>query len=143
MNAAQLMTDNPRTIRVDDTLADALELLQSMAVRHLPVVDEHGDLVGMLSDRDVAALARSFTEGEDATRTIAQRAGTRVAAVMSADPVCVDPDADAAEVIERMLENRIGAVPVVDGDGTVVGIISYIDVLRAMSAVLRNGAAAA
>ena len=49
---------------------------------------------------------------------------------MSADVVSVDADAEMNEVIETMLEQRIGAVPVVDGEGNVIGIISYVDIMR-------------
>ena len=49
---------------------------------------------------------------------------------MRADVVSVDEEADLREVIETLLEQRIGAVPVVDGDGKLTGIISYVDLLR-------------
>jgi acetoin utilization protein AcuB len=53
---------------------------------------------------------------------------------MSSDVVTVDPEDDVHDVIDRMLENKIGAVPVVDADQTLVGIISYVDVLRHLGA---------
>ena len=53
MIAADIMTDNPRTIRSTDPVSDAVDLLHSMNVRHLPVVDGRGQLIGMLSDRDL------------------------------------------------------------------------------------------
>jgi acetoin utilization protein AcuB len=129
--AADLMTENPRTIGVNDSLEDAIEALQTMHVRHLPVVDAEGDLVGMLSDRDVGALLRPFRDAEQEEGAPPGGAGVRVASLMSGDVVCVDADADVREIIERMLEEKIGAVPVVDGEGTVVGIVSYVDILRA------------
>lgn len=136
MNAADLMTENPRTIRPTDPVSEAIDALQSMEIRHLPVVDDEGNLVGMLSDRDLGPLMRSFTEGADAERMILPLSQRRVVDFMSADVVSVDPDADVADVIETMLEQRIGAVPVVDGEGDVVGIISYVDVLRALGGEL-------
>lgn len=133
MIAAELMTENPRTIRATDPVSQAFEALQSMDIRHLPVVDEQNDLVGMLSDRDLGPLLRTFTEGVEAERLIVPLSSRRVADFMSADVVSVDADADLSEVIETMLEQRIGAVPVVDGEGNVIGIISYVDVLRAVA----------
>jgi len=132
MIAADLMTENPRTIRVTDSIGEALDVLQSMDIRHLPVVDDEDNLVGMLSDRDLGPLMRVFTEGEDAKRISVPLAQRRVADFMSADVVSVDPDADVKDVIQTMLEERIGAVPVVDGEGSVSGIISYVDILRAL-----------
>ena len=136
MIAADLMTENPRTIRATDLVSDALDALQSLEIRHLPVVDEENNLVGMLSDRDLGSLMRTFTEGADAERMVVPLSRRRVVDVMSADVVSVDADAEMSDVIEVMLEQRIGAVPVVDGEGNVAGIISYVDILRVLGGEL-------
>lgn len=133
MIAADLMTENPRTIRATDPLGQAIEALESMKVRHLPVVDDQNELVGMLSDRDLGSLMRTFSEGADAERLIVPLSRRRVAEFMSADVVSVETDAELREVIDTMLEQRVGALPVVDRDGNVTGIISYVDVLRAVA----------
>jgi CBS domain-containing protein len=130
MIAADVMTENPRTIGSNDTIAQAIDALQAMDVRHLPVVDEEGELVGMLSDRDLGPMMRTYVEGAEAERMVLPLSRTRVAQVMSSDVVSVDVDDDVTDVVETMLEQRVGAVPVVDGEGAVVGIISYVDVLR-------------
>lgn len=124
MIAADIMTKKPRTIRVTAAVTSALDVLSALDVRHLPVVDDDGELIGMLSDRDVGPFLKTFTEGGGSPN------GHRVADLMSGDVVSVDTDTDLEEVIETLLEQRIGAVPVVDGDGTLAGIISYVDVLR-------------
>lgn len=124
MIATDVMTPRPRTIRVDASINAALDVLWTLEVRHLPVVDDDGELVGMLSDRDVGALMRTFREGGSPLTN------RRVGELMSADVIAVDVDADVGEVIETLIEERIGAVPVIDGEGSVVGIISYVDLLR-------------
>jgi acetoin utilization protein AcuB len=134
MIAVDIMTVNPRTIRSTDSLGQALEVLQSLEVRHLPVVDELGHLVGMLSDRDLGSLVRVFTEGAEAERLTLPLNTRSVAEVMSSFPISVASDADILEVIDQMLEERIGAVPVVDDAENVIGIISYVDVLRSFAA---------
>jgi acetoin utilization protein AcuB len=120
MIAADVMTENPKTILATDPLRDALEILQALEIRHLPVVDDDDDLVGMVSDRDLAPLLRTYDGASD----------RKVAQLMSSDVVSVGLDAELREVIETLLEQRIGAVPVVDGDGKIAGIISYVDLLR-------------
>lgn len=125
--AADLMTENPRTIRDEASIGDALDALEELDVRHLPVVDDDGNLVGMLSDRDLRPLRREH-EQEDAVR----RARTPVADLMTSGVVSVTTDTETDEIIELMLDHKIGAVPVVDGEGQVVGIVSYVDVLRAI-----------
>lgn len=132
MNASEIMTENPRTVLDSDSIADALEALSAMQVRHLPVVDADGNLVGMLSDRDLAPFVRWVADDVHPERrtTLATR---RVAELMSADVVSVDLDSELSAVIDAMLSERVGAVPVVDADGSVAGIISYVDVLRALA----------
>lgn len=127
MLAHEVMTENPRTIRESDTIGEAILVLETMDVRHLPVVDSQGNLVGMLSDRDLRPIMRSF---EDA----AAQSLTPVAEIMTAGPITVEVDSDIKEVIETILEQRVGAVPVVDGDGNIAGIISYVDLLRVFAA---------
>jgi acetoin utilization protein AcuB len=134
MIAADLMTENPRTMLPTDTVSQAVEALQSMNVRHLPIVDEGGRLIGMLSDRDLGPLMRTFTEDAEVEHMVVPLSRRRVAELMSSDVVSVDLESDLAEVIELMLDERIGAVPVVDDADNVVGIISYVDVLRAVAA---------
>ncbi len=133
MIASDLMTENPATIRPTNTIGEAIEALQSLEIRHLPVVDEENNLVGMVSDRDLGPLMRAFSEGESAEAMVLPLSRRRVSDVMSADVVSVNADADLVEVIETMLEQHVGALPVVDGEGNVQGIISYVDVLRAVS----------
>lgn len=125
--AADLMTENPRTILEDASIEDALQVLEELDVRHVPVVDDDGNLVGMLSDRDLGPLKDDYDE-DNAVR----RARTRVAERMTSDVVSTNMDAEIEEIVELMLDHKIGAVPVVDGEGHVVGIVSYVDVLRTL-----------
>jgi acetoin utilization protein AcuB len=59
----------------------------------------------------------------------------KISSIMTADVLSVDVESDVTEIIELMLEHKVGAVPVVDGDGGVVGIVSYMDVLRELAAL--------
>lgn len=126
--AVDLMTENPRTISQGASVADAIEVLEQLDIRHLPVVDDDDNLVGMLSDRDLRPLLGERDE-EDPVR----RARTLVSDLMTSGVVSVTTDAEVSEIIELVLDNKIGAVPVVDGEGHVVGIVSYVDILRALA----------
>jgi CBS domain-containing protein len=132
MKARDVMTPNPVTVAPQASLAEVWDLMRESDIRHVPVVQD-GALVGMLSDRDLASLdvARLLTvEGADALR---RRLGTAVVGVMSSDVILVEPEADLGEVVDLMLEHKVGAIPVVHPDTReVAGIISYIDVLRAV-----------
>lgn len=130
MIAADVMTESPLTILETDPVSDALEVLATLDIRHLPVVDRSDTLVGMISDRDLGPLMRSYDEA----------ASRKVTEYMSADVVSVDEETELREVIETLLEQRIGAVPVVDGDGKITGIISYVDLLRTYAGELESNA---
>jgi CBS domain-containing protein len=130
MIVEEIMSKNPGTVKANSPLLDAVDLLQSLSVRHLPVVNEEGELVGMLSDRDLRSLTIDMVRATEPIGTVVMRGSRPVTELMSGSVISVNPDAEIAEVIELMLENKVGAVPVVDGDGTIVGMVSYVDVLR-------------
>ncbi|WP_437899889.1 CBS domain-containing protein [Sorangium sp. So ce124] len=131
IRAARLMTETPRTVRVDDPIGEAVDVLQTTDFRHLPVVDELGELVGMLSDRDLRGLQLPCAEDTAAVDAALQKARVPVSMMMmSSNVVSVGPDADVTELMELMVDNKIGAVPVVDGEGALLGIVSYVDVFR-------------
>jgi acetoin utilization protein AcuB len=136
MQAQDIMTADPTTVSPEATVAEAWDLMRDHAVRHIPVVDR-GGLVGMVSDRDLAHfdLARLLTtEGAEELR---RELGTPVVRIMSADVVAVDPETELGEIVDLLVDNRIGAVAVVrPGTRDLVGIVSYIDVLKAVRDLL-------
>ncbi len=138
MTARELMTPNPATVTPQSSVAEAWDLMRELDVRHVPVVQD-GALVGMLSDRDLAYLdvARLFTaEGADALR---RELATPVINVMRSDVIYVEPETDVSDVVELLIENKIGAIPVARPDTReVVGIVSYIDALRALQNLLQE-----
>ncbi len=120
MVVSEIMTENPAFVEVGQALDTALEALDNLQIRHLPVVDE-GRLVGILSDRDLAAYRHRGLDGDQLPT---------IAALMSADVLSVDPESDVSEAIELMLDAKCGAIPVVEPDtDRLVGIVSYVDVL--------------
>ena len=125
--AMDIMTTKVVTIRQTASVRDAIRTLDELDVRHLPVLDEHKELVGMLSDRDLLRLRRS---AEGLQRPVSE--------VMSADVLAVTPTTEVTEIIDIMSENRIGAVPVVDNDSQLAGLVSYVDVLREAGRVLSD-----
>jgi len=124
----EVMTAVPVTTSPHATVRQALRLLLTLDLRHLPVVDD-GRLIGMLSDRDFrTALGPGFLDGIASADALE----ASVASLMTADLVIVAPETDLAEVIDLMIEHRIGAIPVVgDVADELLGIVSYVDILRA------------
>lgn len=128
------MTPDPYALEPTATVAEALALLRELDVRHLPVINDDREVVGMLSDRDLRGLALA----EPTAEWPRGRLDILVSEVMSTDVLAVDLDTPADEIVELMLEYKIGAVPVVDAEHHLIGIVSYIDVLRFFQPLLSS-----
>ena len=123
------MTPKPITITVQESLQGAMELMAMKRIRHLPVVDGTGKLIGMVTDRDLRRVAPSPLFGGDAEKAGAQLEGTTVERVMIRSPATIGPQQRLQDAMKLMVEKKYGALPVVDG-ARLVGIITPIDVMK-------------
>ncbi len=132
MSAQDLMTPNPVFVSPDATVAEVWDLMRVRAIRHVPVLDG-GTLVGMLSDRDLAHFDMVPLLTVDGAEALRRELSTPVVKVMSTDVVAVNPETGLGEVVDLLIEHRVGAVPVVRPEtGELIGIVSYVDVLEAL-----------
>jgi CBS domain-containing protein len=116
----KLMTENPRSIEADKSVAYAAKMMRDEDVGLAPVVD--GDrLVGTLTDRDIAI--RVVAEGRDPESTTARE-------VASTDVITVDPQQELDEALRLMAQHQVRRLPVVEEDGRLVGIVAQADVAR-------------
>jgi acetoin utilization protein AcuB len=144
MLVKDVMTKDPITIDPEAALGTAVDVMRTKHVRHLPVVDDDGQIVGILTDRDLrhavlepAAETYLSTEGRRQARGLSERlADLRVRNVMTWGVVTVRPETSLAHAALIMSEQRVGSLPVVEL-GRVVGLLTEADVLRA---VARGGA---
>ncbi len=122
-----VMSRDPLTVSPSDTVGKAEELMYENHYRQLPVV-ENKQLIGIVSDRDIRSfLAQpSFVEPEKRARALR----TKVNKIMTAKPLTVSPEDDLREAVELLIEEKIGGIPVVDETEGLVGIVTYVDVLR-------------
>ena len=129
MITREYMSPDPFVVHATDSIGSVLATMMEADVRHLPV-GANGMLVGIVSDRD---LRRSLDVIPGPARGGLVNALERpISELMSSDVISVNAETEMVEVIDLMLDHKIGAIPVVEGDSLkVVGIISYIDVLRA------------
>ena len=138
MLARDLMTPNPVTVDLNASTADAWDIMREHEIRHVPVVDG-GVLVGMLSDRDLGPLDIGRILAFDGAAAVRAELARPVIDRMSVDVVSVHTETEVSDVIDLLLEARVGAVPVVRPDSReIVGIVSYVDVLRALGAALEK-----
>jgi CBS domain-containing membrane protein len=124
-----LMTADPFTLTVDDTLAAVFDLMDQHHVRHVPIVDGDGDLVGLVTHRDLAAIARATDTSVPVSNRLEVLAEGRVDEVMSVEVETATPDQDLASAAAMMLENKFGCMPVVEGS-RLVGILTESDFVR-------------
>lgn len=128
------MTSHPFTVTPENSLPDAIEVMRSRGVRHLPVVE--GDrVVGVLSHSDIAAAGPSASTTFSAGEVTYLLAKLKVAKVMTRNPVTVSPDALLEEAAVLLRDNRIEMLPVVDG-GRLVGVITESAILDAFIEIL-------
>jgi len=136
MTARDLMTSNPATVTPRTTIAEAWDLMRELDVRHLPVIEGEA-LVGMLSDRDLGNLDVTRLLTEAGADTLRRQLSRPVVQLMSTDVVAAEPETEVSELVTLLLEHKVGAIPVVTPDTRqIVGIVSYIDVLRVLQEVL-------
>lgn len=115
----------------DNLLQAALKMLQR-GVRHLPVVDGHQRLIGMLSDRDLRGAVGDPALLADSTQLPLRLDQRRVAEAMTCTPAVADLCTPLAVLAQRLSDEQLGALPIVDQERRLLGIVSYVDVLRAM-----------
>lgn len=129
------MSGDPVTTSPGASALEALGAMLDRGIRHLPVIDGHGHVVGVLSIDDVrAALPHPVglrQSPADAQRTAALELS--VGEIMTHDPATLGEEATLAEAAECMAERRIGCVPIVDENGELAGLLSETDVLWAVA----------
>ena len=116
----EVMTESPRTVRGDDTVADAAKLMRDEDAGIAPVTEDGGKLVGVVTDRDLAI--RVIAEGKDPR-------STQVAEIASEKVYTVEPQQDLDEALSLMAQHQVRRLPVVE-DGKLVGILAQADVAR-------------
>lgn len=116
MKVETLMSPEPLVVHAQERLERAAQKMADRGVRHLPVVDHDGVLLGILSQRDV------LQAGPGSER--------RVADIMSRDVMAVAPDTHAHEAAYLLLHHRIGCVPVTSAGGKLLGIVTESDFVR-------------
>jgi CBS domain-containing protein len=147
MNAVDIMTRKPVTVRSDLPILAAIRIMLGRGISGLPVIDEEGALVGMITEGDLLRRVEMGTEkrrpewlafftGTDRlAREYVQSHSRNVADVMTRDVVSVSEDAPLEEIVEMMIGRRIKRVPVLRGT-KLVGIVTRANLLRLLGDLL-------
>jgi CBS domain-containing protein len=146
---ADLMSHNPVVVRCETPLKDAIAILAERRISGLPVVDESGKLIGIISETDlmwqetgvtppayimfldsVIYLQNPATYDRDLHKALGQTVGE----VMSKNPITVSPDKPLRDAAKLMQDKSVHRLPVLDSEGHVIGILTRGDIIRAMAA---------
>lgn len=138
MKVMEYMNTHVTTVLPTATLRDVVDKMDLYQVDTLPVVDEEGNLVGIVSEYDVAAILLP-TKGSqtpsvslaELSRLAREKIGWQVAQVMIPQVVTVEVQEDLAAALQTMLEHRLKCLPVTD-HGKLVGLITRIDLCQAI-----------
>lgn len=118
------------SVRANDRLDFADQIMQLGRVRHMPVLDAAGRVVGIVSHRDLLENSLSRLLAIEPAARRAHLGTVEVAEVMTRRVETIAPGATLARAAERMLHHRIGCLPVVRHDGVMIGILTETDLLR-------------
>ena len=133
MKVRELMTGAPITVSPDTSVLDARRLMLKERIRHLLVTDDRR-LVGIITDRDISLNLPSQATSLSMWEVNYLLAKLTVGQVMTKGVIIIGPDQDARAAAQLMLEHKVGALPVLDGE-VLIGILTETDILRAFARV--------
>jgi len=129
------MTRDLHTVRADMAVADALSLIREKNIRRLPVVDKHGRLIGIVAEKDLLYASPSPATSLSVYEIGYLLSKLKIKEVMNQEVVTISADAPLEEAAMVMVDNKIGALPVMEGKD-LAGIITETDIFKALLEML-------
>ena len=135
MFVEEAMSHRPHSVTAQTTVREALRVLFDNDIRHLPVVD--GTLlIGIVSIRDLPMVVATGIRYSGDPHEVERLLDQPVANVMTKQVISISPGSGLGSAVDLMLANKFGALPVVSAENTLIGILSYTDVLRVAGPLL-------
>lgn len=126
------MTTDVVTLTPDRSMMKASKLMKDHDISRLPIVDDKGALVGIVSDRDVKEASPSKATTLDMHELYYLLSDIKLKDIMTRKPISIRQDETVEKAAVLMMENNIGGMPVVDADGKLVGIVTVTDVFKVL-----------
>ena len=121
MQVRDIMTENPACCAPETSLEDVARMMADQDCGEIPVLDERGRPLGVVTDRDITC--RAVAQGRDPASTAARD-------IMSGSVITTTPDASLEHALAQMEERQIRRMPVVDENGVCCGIVAQADIAR-------------
>lgn len=128
---SEVMRTEFASLRAGDRLDLAEQVMKLGRVRHLPVLDPDGRLVGIVSNRDLLEASLTSVLAFDPEQRRGFLHSVDVSEVMTRDVEVIGADAPLASAASRMITHKIGCLPVVRDDGVMIGLLTETDLLAA------------
>ncbi len=132
MRLRDWMTHSVITVTPDFSVMKASKLLKENRIRRLPVVDGNGNLVGIVSDRDIKEASPSKATTLDVHEMYYLLSELKIKDIMTRNPECAHENDTVEHVALRMIERRVGGMPVLDDANRLVGIVTESDLFKTL-----------
>ncbi|HKA35888.1 MAG TPA: CBS and ACT domain-containing protein [Thermoanaerobaculia bacterium] len=132
MRVAKWMTPKPFTLKPTESISRAIDLMKEKKIRRVPIVSDAGRLVGIVSDRDLKDVSPSRATTLDIWELHYVLDKLKLKEVMTKNPWTVTPEMPIEKAAALMLDKKVEGLPVVDGKGALVGILTEGDIFRAL-----------
>ena len=133
MKIDAIMSTRLVSVQLDDTLETIKDIFESAHIHHVLVLGE-SELYGIISDRDLLRALSPYIGSNVETPRDTATLHKRAHQIMTRKPRTLGPDADVADAVTLLLQNDFSCIPVVDGQRTPLGIVTWRDLLRHLSA---------
>lgn len=129
------MKTNPKVLKASDSLQQAKELMDEYRFRRVPVVDDSGQLVGIVSKHDIIIALPSVMDGSSVGSSMVAFDSAKIGDIMTKNPVSFNVMTPLETVAKDMKKHKFGGAPVVE-NGQVVGIITETDIYAAFAEIM-------
>ncbi len=126
------MTKDAITVTVDTSMMKASKMLKENNIRRLPVVDDQGKIIGIVTDRDIKEASPSKATTLDVHELYYLLSEIKIRDIMTKNPFCVNVNGTVEKAAVVMREKKVEGLPVVDDEDRVVGIITETDIFNVM-----------
>ena len=123
------MSSNIASLTPETTLDEAWGMICEHRFRHIPIVSSEGKLVGIISDRDLLLRAALISASDTVFQ---EQAGNTIADIMKTQILTATPSTEIHQIARVMFEKKVGAMPILNEHGNLVGMITRSDILRAL-----------
>ncbi len=139
ITVTELMMDQLYTLKPTNTVHQARDLMLDKQIRHIPIVDNSGKFIGLLTKRDILAASISSLAEINNTEREELEDGIPIAEIMITDVVVAQEDASLLNAAQHLLDQKHGCLPIFRGD-KLVGILTESDFVRLAVHLMKNSA---